>query len=418
MRSSFTTRWNRLGTLGLIFLIATGAEAPAQEAKTAAEKAERTKKAAIALEEEVTRALDAIDLTPRSDPDIPDPPPREGAMIDMPPYRIEAPDLILVEVLDALEGRPISGERLVRPDGTIFLSFYGSVHVQGLTVEQARVKIIRHLRTYLTDEILGLTEPKSTPPPPAPAAVPQPVGAAIELEPQAHARPSGLIPGAGRLQKIPGRSMDLATKRWLGQGGGPGRVYFARATTSPPPPEPPAQEPAAPAQEPPKATEFTTSSGVTIHIQIEEQNKTASTPTPNVVEEEESWELKLSPLLGGDRVFVDVTAYNSKNYFVLGDVGAPGKLPITGHETVLDALQYAGGVIGPRDDAEIRLVRPERNGKPARTYPVDLAGIIDRGETKTNYQIFPGDRLVVTRKRPTETPARSEPASEGRPATN
>ena len=32
---------------------------------------------------------------------------------------IEPPDLLLVEVLEALPGRPISGERLVRPDGTI-----------------------------------------------------------------------------------------------------------------------------------------------------------------------------------------------------------------------------------------------------------------------------------------------------------
>ena len=46
-----------------------------------------------------------------------------------------------------------------------------------------------------------------------------------------------------------------------------------------------------------------------------------------------------------NRVFVDVTAYNSKNYFIQGDVAAPGKLPWTANETVLDALNYAGGLI-------------------------------------------------------------------------
>ena len=38
---------------------------------------------------------------------------------------VEPPDLLIVEVLDALPGRPISGERLVRPDGKISLGFYG-----------------------------------------------------------------------------------------------------------------------------------------------------------------------------------------------------------------------------------------------------------------------------------------------------
>ena len=59
--------------------------------------------------------LEAYDLKPHPEPPIPDdPPPHEGAMIDTPEYVIEPPDLVLVEVLEALPGRPISGERLVR----------------------------------------------------------------------------------------------------------------------------------------------------------------------------------------------------------------------------------------------------------------------------------------------------------------
>ena len=53
------------------------------------------------------------DLKPHPLPPIPDdPPPHEGAMISL-PHVVEPPDLILIEVLDALPGRPISGERLV-----------------------------------------------------------------------------------------------------------------------------------------------------------------------------------------------------------------------------------------------------------------------------------------------------------------
>ena len=58
-------------------------------------------------------------------------------MIDI-PYVIEPPDIIVVEVLEALPGRPITGERLVRPDGTISLGFYGDVHVRGLTIHRPR----------------------------------------------------------------------------------------------------------------------------------------------------------------------------------------------------------------------------------------------------------------------------------------
>jgi polysaccharide export outer membrane protein len=98
-----------------------------------------------------------------------------------------------------------------------------------------------------------------------------------------------------------------------------------------------------------------------------------------------------------ERIFVDVTAYNSKNYFVEGDVQSPGRLPFTGLETVMDALTFAGGLIATAEPKDIRLVRPARGGKPARVYKVDLEAIRDRGDLAANYQIFPGDRLVVGR---------------------
>ena len=85
------------------------------------------------------------------------------------------------------------------------------------------------------------------------------------------------------------------------------------------------------------------------------------------------------------------------NYYVTGDVLLPGRLPWTGKETVLDVLQYAGGLIPTADPKDIRLVRPGRNGKPSKVYKVDLEAIQDRGDVRSNYQIFPGDRLIVGR---------------------
>ena len=64
--------------------------------------------------------------------------------------------VLVVEVLEALPGRPITGERVVHPDGTINLGFYGEVPVAGLNRNQIKVKVIEHLRKYIKDEVLGL----------------------------------------------------------------------------------------------------------------------------------------------------------------------------------------------------------------------------------------------------------------------
>src|SRR5205823_13164469 len=82
--------------------------------------------------------------------------PREFSKVSMPDYVIEPPDLILVEVLEALPGRPISGERLVRPDGKISLGFYGELYVAGLTIAEVKEKLVLHLRKYINDITLGL----------------------------------------------------------------------------------------------------------------------------------------------------------------------------------------------------------------------------------------------------------------------
>lgn len=199
--------------------------------------------------------------------------PREFTKVSMPEYVVEPPDLLIVEVLEALPGRPIQGEHLVRPDGKISLGFYGEVYVAGLTTSEIKTKIVLHLRKYINDEVLGL-------------------------------------------------------------------------------------------------------------IRFDERlNKYVD------VDPSES-----------DRVFVDVSAYNSKVYYVQGDVGSPGRLPITGNETVLDAIQYAGGLIPTAAQQNIRLVRPAPPGACCdQVLPVNLAAIINVGDPTTNYQLMPGDRIVVYR---------------------
>lgn len=216
---------------------------------------------------------------------------REFAKTSMPEYVVEPPDLIRVEVLEALPARPITGERLVRPDGKISLGYYGELYVAGLTATEIKAKAVTHLRKFLSDEALGLR-----------------------------------------------------------------------------------------------------------------------------VDEEDGSQRKVEPG-ATDRVFVEVVAYNSKVYYVQGDVPAPGRIVMTGNETVLDALNYAGGLMPTADPANIRLVRPAESiandGDRAAVLPVDYEAIVKRGDTTTNYQIFAGDRIVVYRDpaKGGEAPAGSRGAS-------
>ncbi|HEX8200557.1 MAG TPA: polysaccharide biosynthesis/export family protein [Isosphaeraceae bacterium] len=198
--------------------------------------------------------------------------PRELTKTSLPAYTVEPPDLIRVEVLEALPGRPISGERLVRPDGTISLDFYGDIYVAGLTTAEVKEKVIIHMRNFLSDASLGL------------------------------------------------------------------------------------------------------------------------------VEEDENGQVQAVPPARSDRVFVDVSSYNSKAYYVQGDVAQPGRLPITGNETVLDAINFAGGLLPTAATQDIRLVRPAPPGACCQqVLPVNFAAIVNAGDTTTNYQLLPGDRVVIYR---------------------
>jgi polysaccharide export outer membrane protein len=198
--------------------------------------------------------------------------PTELKKVSMPEYVVEPPDILVVEVLEALPGRPITGERLVRPDGTITLGFYGDVYVTGLSLSEVKEKIILHLRKYIQDEVLGLV-------------LENPDGSFKKFEPK-----------------------------------------------------------------------------------------------------------------DSSRIFVDVASFNSKVYYVQGDVGVPGRLPITGNETVLDAINYAGGLIPTGSLVNIRLVRPAPPGACCeQTLPVNLPAIVNAGDPTTNYQLMPGDRVVVFR---------------------
>lgn len=64
-------------------------------------------------------------------------------------YVVEAPDILRIEVSGLRKSaQPVSGEFMVRPDGTVALGPYGSVPVSGLTLDQARAAVAKHLSAH------------------------------------------------------------------------------------------------------------------------------------------------------------------------------------------------------------------------------------------------------------------------------
>ena len=113
----------------------------------------------------------------------------------------------------------------------------------------------------------------------------------------------------------------------------------------------------------------------------------------------EAIEEQLSLELEEPEVFVDVLAYNSKVYYIVTQGGGFGdnvvRAPITGNETVLDAVSAVGG-ISQISSTELWIARPAPNGMGCeQILPVNWKDITRGASTATNYQMMPGDRLFI-----------------------
>ena len=99
-------------------------------------------------------------------------------------------------------------------------------------------------------------------------------------------------------------------------------------------------------------------------------------------------------------VKVEVVTPNSKRYYVIladGENETVMGYPLTGSVCVVDALANVRSADGRRP--EVWVWRPGEQGKSAQTMPVDWKGIAEHGDTTTNYQLQPGDRVYVKLKK-------------------
>jgi polysaccharide export outer membrane protein len=86
----------------------------------------------------------------------------------------------------------------------------------------------------------------------------------------------------------------------------------------------------------------------------------------------------------------------SKVYYVTGEVNSPGAFRLIGRETVLDAIVEAGDLTDRANRHKIFLSRPSSPAQCRLVLPVCYRQIVQLGDTTTNYQIQPGDRIFVS----------------------
>jgi len=267
---------------------------------------------------------------------VPAPVPRELEKVNLPDYRVEAPDILLidavrtipkppykvepldllfVQVTPVIPTDPVAGSYGVDPDGTLNLGPYygGPVSVVGLTLPEVKKVLEQHLR-----EKAKLLNPVAT--------------------------------------------VSLAQYRGAQRVSGPHLIR----------------------------QDGTISLGTYGSVRVSGMA---------LVEVSEAIEAQLSTYLVNPQVTVDVGGYNSKLFYVIFDGAGIGqtvtRLPITGNETVLDAIAQVSGLTGVSSKQKIWIARPAPLGAGHQILPIDWRSISECGDVATNYQLMPGDRLFV-----------------------
>ena len=114
-------------------------------------------------------------------------------------------------------------------------------------------------------------------------------------------------------------------------------------------------------------------------------------------------EERLTMYFDDPKISLDIFIYNSKWFYIISAGGGLGdqvvRVPVTGNETVLDAMAQIGG-FGQTSSAKMWISRPTPSGVGCdQILPVDWHAISRGAATQTNYQLLPGDRLFIAENR-------------------
>lgn len=119
----------------------------------------------------------------------------------------------------------------------------------------------------------------------------------------------------------------------------------------------------------------------------------------NTVEQaREVIEAHLTNFLDEPEISLSVQAFNSKVYYVVLQGAGLGdgvfKYPVTGNETVLDAIANIQG-LEQVSSKKIWVARPTNDPCQVQVLPVDYYAVTERASPHTNYQLMPGDRVFI-----------------------
>ncbi len=233
-------------------------------------------------------------------------------VIPLPPYRVQPLDVLFLNSPNALPDDPIKGLYPVEPDGTVNLgiAYGGTFKVVDLTTPEIEKRLTTHLLKSVKDISVSVSLAQSR--------------GGQQISGQHLVRPDGTV-GMGIY----------------------GSVYVAGMS---------------------------------------------------LLQAKAAIEQHLSRYLFKPEISIDVFAFNSKWYYVITDFAGSGeqvaRLPCTGNEMVLDAIAQIGG-LSAVSSKKIWIARPAPAGTQDQILPVDWKGITRRGQTRTNYQVLPGDRVFV-----------------------
>jgi polysaccharide biosynthesis/export protein len=104
------------------------------------------------------------------------------------------------------------------------------------------------------------------------------------------------------------------------------------------------------------------------------------------------------------QVTVAVEQYRSQRVFVMGEVRAPGPVPLTGGMTLIEALSRAGSTL-PSASGEVAIVRAPQGAKgpvlPDPNKSADIVNVsireLESGSMKHNVDLHDGDTIFVPR---------------------
>ena len=314
--------------------------------------------------------IDAIHIVPRSPYRLRTQDVLAIQMRRTPSDRLHMGDVLAIQAPGALTEAPIDGPYPVQPGGIVdFGPPYGSVKVEGMLVDEAGKAIEQHLSRFLTEPTATVSLAQMAMPIDGTYSVQ--MGGIVDL---------GLPYGSVRVAGMTVEEAEQAISEHLGK-------FFVDPTVSVILAEPAAKQLI--------VGEHLVCSDGTVTLGT---YGSVSVVGMTLAQAKQAIEQHLSQFLEDPEVSVDVFAYNSKKYYVITQGAGTGDrvytFPVTGNETVLDAISQING-LEQISSKRIWVARPTPVPGSAQVLPVSWEAITAQASPATNYQLLPGDRVFI-----------------------